>query len=86
MLKIFLICVKNAGEERRRTHEIFPALWINDLFMKRVLNDEYWTLFDPYSASDLTIFTAKSLKNAMKSMKIKMKFLKEKVRAKRALA
>lgn len=49
----FLDLRKNSGEERRRTHEIFPALWINDLFMKRVENDEKWTLFDPVDVADL---------------------------------
>ena len=32
----FLDLRKNSGEERRRAHELFPALWINDLFMKHV--------------------------------------------------
>jgi len=50
----FLELKKNSGEERRRAHDLFPALWINDLFMKRVENDEFWTLFDPYEVSDLT--------------------------------
>lgn len=44
---------KNSGEERRRAHELFPALWINDLFMKRVKNNEKWTLFDPMETADL---------------------------------
>jgi len=50
----FLELKKNSGEERRRAHDLFPALWINDLFMKRVMADESWTLFDPYEVSELT--------------------------------
>jgi ribonucleoside-diphosphate reductase alpha chain len=50
----FLDLKKNSGEERRRAHDLFPALWINDLFMKRVANDERWTLFDPYETAELT--------------------------------
>ncbi len=50
----FLELKKNSGEERRRTHDLFPALWINDLFMKRVQEDSTWTLFDPYEVKDLT--------------------------------
>ncbi len=50
----FLDLKKNSGEERRRAHDLFPALWISDLFMKRVEKDELWTLFDPYDVSDLT--------------------------------
>ena len=50
----FIDLRKNSGEERRRTHDLFPALWICDLFMKRVQDNELWTLFDPYDASELT--------------------------------
>jgi len=50
----FLDLKKNSGEERRRAHDLFPALWIPDLFMKRVEKDELWTLFDPYETKDLT--------------------------------
>lgn len=50
----FLDLRKNSGEERRRAHELFPALWINDLFMKRLEANERWTLFDPAQVSDLT--------------------------------
>ncbi|MDR2635843.1 MAG: ribonucleoside-diphosphate reductase subunit alpha, partial [Campylobacteraceae bacterium] len=49
----FLDLKKNSGEERRRTHELFPALWINDLFMKRIEQDAMWTLFDPFDTPDL---------------------------------
>ena len=50
----FLDLKKNSGEERRRAHDLFPALWIPDLFMKRVQEDALWTLFDPYDVPDLT--------------------------------
>lgn len=50
----FLDLRKNSGEERRRAHEIFPALWINDLFMKRLQSGGKWTLFDPAEVSDLS--------------------------------
>ncbi|NWF66459.1 MAG: ribonucleoside-diphosphate reductase subunit alpha, partial [Campylobacterales bacterium] len=53
-IREFLDLRKNSGEERRRTHDLFPALWINDLFMKRVVEDGIWTLFDPFEVSDLT--------------------------------
>lgn len=49
----FLDLRKNSGEERRRTHELFPALWINDLFMKRLEKNERWSLFDPADVPDL---------------------------------
>ena len=49
----FIDLKKNSGEERRRAHDLFPALWISDLFMQRVLEDSHWTLFDPYEVRDL---------------------------------
>ena len=49
----FIDLRKNSGEERRRAHELFPALWINDLFMKRVKNNDRWTLFDPADTPEL---------------------------------
>lgn len=50
----FVDIKKNSGEERRRTHDLFPALWIPDLFMKRVAEDGLWNLFDALACSDLT--------------------------------
>ena len=50
----FLDLKKNSGEERRRAHDLFPALWINDLFMQRVQEDSTWTLFDPYEVLELS--------------------------------
>lgn len=50
----FIDLRKNSGEERRRAHDLFPALWICDLFMKRVEENGLWSLFDPYEASQLT--------------------------------
>ncbi len=50
----FLDLRKNSGEERRRAHDIFPSLWMNDLFMKRVEENGLWSLFDPYAVPELT--------------------------------
>jgi ribonucleotide reductase alpha subunit len=53
-IREFLDLKKNSGEERRRTHDLFPALWLNDIFMQRVADDSHWTLFDPYETRELT--------------------------------
>lgn len=50
----FIDLKKNSGEERRRAHDLFPSLWITDLFMERILSDSHWTLFDPYEVKDLS--------------------------------
>ena len=43
----FLELRKNTGDDRRRTHDMNTALWIPDLFMKRVQEEGDWTLFSP---------------------------------------
>ena len=49
----FLELRKNTGDERRRTHDMNTANWIPDLFMKRVMADEEWTLLSPSNFPDL---------------------------------
>lgn len=43
----FLSLKKNHGKEENRARDLFYALWVCDLFMKRVEKDEDWTLFCP---------------------------------------
>jgi ribonucleoside-diphosphate reductase alpha chain len=38
---------KNTGDERRRCHEMNTALWVSDLFFKKVEEDADWYLFCP---------------------------------------
>lgn len=40
----FLELRKNTGAEEFRARDLFYALWVPDLFMKRVEEDDYWTL------------------------------------------
>src|SRR3984885_11750898 len=49
----FLELRKNTGDERRRTHDMNTANWIPDLFMKRVAENQDWTLFSPDEVPDL---------------------------------
>ncbi len=46
----FLELKKNHGKEEMRARDLFLALWIPDLFMKRVENNEMWSLFCPNEA------------------------------------
>ena len=41
----FIDLKKNSGEERRRTHDLFPALWIGDDFMQAVESNSDWNLY-----------------------------------------
>jgi len=48
----FLELRKNHGKEEQRARDLFYALWIPDLFMRRVKEDKEWTLFCPNEAFD----------------------------------
>ena len=43
----FLELRKNHGDEEARARDLFYALWIPDLFMKKVSDDDYWYLMCP---------------------------------------
>ena len=49
----FLELKKNTGDENMRCRDLFYAVWIPDLFMKKVQNDEQWCLFCPYKCPGL---------------------------------
>jgi len=49
----FLRLKLNSGSEEDRARDLFYALWICDLFMRRVEADEKWSLFCPSEAPGL---------------------------------
>lgn len=49
----FLQLRKNHGAEERRARDLFYALWVPDLFMKRVEKNGTWSLFCPNEAPGL---------------------------------
>ena len=49
----FLQLKKNHGKEELRARDLFYAMWIPDLFMKRVESNEDWSLFSPDEAKNL---------------------------------
>lgn len=50
----FLALKKNHGKEENRARDLFYALWVCDLFMKRVENNESWTLMCPNECPGLS--------------------------------
>ena len=78
----FLDLKKNSGEERRRAHDLFPALWLNDLFMQRVQEDGIWTLFDPYDVRELSTMYGDEFNKRYKELENDESIIKEKVKAK----
>jgi len=49
----FLKLKLNQGAEEDRARDLFYAMWIPDLFMKRVEEDSYWTLMCPHQCHGL---------------------------------
>jgi ribonucleoside-diphosphate reductase alpha chain len=49
----FLDLKKNHGKEEMRARDLFYAMWVPDLFMKRVEADGEWTLMCPNECPDL---------------------------------
>lgn len=49
----FLELKRNIGDGNMRARDLFYGLWIPDLFMERVYNDEMWSLMCPYESPGL---------------------------------
>lgn len=49
----FLKLKLNTGDENSRARDLFYAVFLNNLFMERVKNDELWSLFSPDEAPEL---------------------------------
>jgi ribonucleoside-diphosphate reductase alpha chain len=49
----FLELKKNTGDERKRAHEIYPAGWMPNLFMKRQRERGVWSFFSPKEYPEL---------------------------------
>lgn len=50
----FLELKLNSGAETERARDLFYALWVNDLFVKRVIENGSWSLFSEDSAPGLS--------------------------------
>lgn len=44
---------RNSGDEHLRARDLFYAVWLSDLFMRRVEANATWSLFDPSTAPGL---------------------------------
>lgn len=50
----FLDLQTETGDTRRKAYDVFPAISVPDIFMRRVDEDREWTLFDPKEVLDIT--------------------------------
>ncbi len=78
----FIDLKKNSGEERRRAHDLFPSLWITDLFMERILEDSHWTLFDPHEVKDLSELHGEEFKKRYVEYENDESITKDRIKAK----
>ena len=69
----FLEIRLNHGNEDDRARELFTGMWISDLFMERVKNNQKWSLFDPNECSGLGDVYGEDINIYMKDMKKKIK-------------
>ncbi|HVY72922.1 MAG TPA: ribonucleoside-diphosphate reductase subunit alpha [Candidatus Paceibacterota bacterium] len=60
----FIELRKNTGDERRRAHDLNTAVWVPDLFMKRLAEDGAWSLFSPSDVPDLHDLYGKKFEEA----------------------
>ena len=52
-IQAFIKMKSNTGSEEERARDLFYALWVPDLFMKRVESNADWSLFCPHEAPGL---------------------------------
>ncbi len=53
----FLDAKLNNGDERQRTHDLFTAVSVPDVFMEAVDNRDNWYLFDPHEVREVMGFS-----------------------------
>lgn len=68
----FIDLRKNTGDDRRRAHDLNIAVWVPDLFMKKVEKKEDWILFSPHEVPDLHDLYGSNFENAYKKYEEKV--------------
>ena len=68
---------KEFGDDRLRAHDIFPAAWIPDLFMERVVAGAVWSEFCPHSFPELHDLWGDAFKTRYEQLEAEGKFTKQ---------
>jgi len=68
---------KNHGAEEERARDLFYAMWIPDLFMERVKNDEMWSLMCPDICKGLSTSYGEEFKHLYTKYEREGKFIKQ---------
>lgn len=73
----FLDLKKNHGKDELRARDLFYAMWIPDLFMQRVENNEMWSLFCPNEAPGLAEVWGEDFERLYQKYESENKFRKQ---------
>lgn len=73
----FLQMTLPTGDEKERARDLFYALWIPDIFMERIDNDEMWSLFDPDEVGDLSMYHGKEYREKYLKLEKEKKYVKQ---------
>lgn len=73
----FLELRENTGDEAQRTHNLNLANWVPDIFMRRVENDEMWSLFDPKDLPELVDLYGKEFEDKYTQAEAEGKFTRQ---------
>jgi ribonucleoside-diphosphate reductase alpha chain len=76
-IEAFLELRNSTGSDERRTHHLNLALWIPDLFMKRVEADGQWSLFSPNDTPELLNSFGKDFESSYEKYEAEGKAIKE---------
>lgn len=73
----FIELRRNTGIEEMRARDMFIALWIPDLFMERMLNDDVWSLMCPNVCRGLTDVYGDEFKELYEKYESEKKYVKQ---------
>lgn len=73
----FLNCKKNHGVESQRARDLFYGLWIPDLFMERVRDNEMWSLMCPNESPGLPDVYGEAFRELYTKYETEGKFIKK---------
>jgi ribonucleoside-diphosphate reductase subunit M1 len=73
----FLELKKNHGNELERARDLFYALWIPDLFMKRVKEDGMWSLMCPHECPGLSDCHSEEFVTLYESYEVDQRYRKQ---------
>lgn len=73
----FIELKKNHGNEEERARDLFYGLWIPDLFMERVKNDEMWSLMCPDVSKGLSDVYGDEFKTLYEKYESEGKYIKQ---------